>query len=142
MADIYGADQMVSQVGLTCSAGYEGALAMIVEIKPRDVIEAMLASQMVTANNLALKSAGRAVETDVFYDPSLDVERASKMMRVFAGHVEALSRYRGKGQQKVVVEHQHVTVNQGGQAVVAATVEPRVHEKGINPRKGRGEGHG
>ena len=37
-------------------------------------------------------------------------------MTTFAAQVEALKRYRSKGEQKVVVEH--VTVNEGGQAIV------------------------
>ena len=40
------------------------------------------------------------------------------MRLVFAAQVEALQRYRGKGQQKVTVEHVHV--HAGGQAIVGA----------------------
>ena len=40
------------------------------------------------------------------------------MLRTFALQVEALQRYRGKGQQKVTVEHVHV--HAGGQAIVGA----------------------
>ena len=38
--------------------------------------------------------------------------------------MEALKRYRTGGEQKVTVQHQHVTVNEGGQAVVG-TVNTR-----------------
>jgi hypothetical protein len=41
------------------------------------------------------------------------------MMRTFTSQLEALNRLRGKVHQKVVVEH--VTVNQGGQAIVGQT---------------------
>ena len=37
-------------------------------------------------------------------------------MRTFANQTEALGRYRGKGEQKMTVEHVHVY--QGGQAIV------------------------
>jgi hypothetical protein len=37
-------------------------------------------------------------------------------MRTYAALVEALSRYRGKGEQKMTVEHVHV--HAGGQAIV------------------------
>ena len=40
----------------------------------------------------------------------------NKLTRTFATQVEALKRYRSKGEQKVTVEH--VTVNEGGQAIV------------------------
>ena len=43
------------------------------------------------------------------------------LLRTFTAQVEALQRYRGKGQQKVTVEH--VNVNAGGQAIVG-TVHP------------------
>ena len=39
-----------------------------------------------------------------------------KLLRTFAAQTEALQRYRGKGQQKVTVEHVHV--HTGGQAML------------------------
>ena len=45
-----------------------------------------------------------------------------KLLRTYASQVEALQRYRGKGQQKVTVEHVHV--HAGGRAIVG-TVNPR-----------------
>ena len=45
-----------------------------------------------------------------------------KLLRTFAAQVEALQRYRGKGQQKVTVEHVHV--HAGGQAVVGTIQTP------------------
>ena len=51
-------------------------------------------------------------------------ERAfNKLARTFAVQVEALKRYRTGGEQKVTV--QHVTVNEGGQAIVGS-VSPQV----------------
>ncbi len=41
-----------------------------------------------------------------------------KLLRTFAAQVEALQRHRGKGQQKVTVEHVHV--HAGGQAIVGS----------------------
>ena len=43
---------------------------------------------------------------------------AVKLLRTFVAQTEALQRYRGKGQQKVVVEHVHV--HTGGQAIVGS----------------------
>ena len=45
-----------------------------------------------------------------------NLNRANKLSRTWATLVEALNRYRGKGQQKVIVEHVHV--HAGGQAMV------------------------
>ena len=47
-----------------------------------------------------------------------NVNRASKLLRAYTAQVEALSRFRGKGQQQIVVKH--VSVNQGGQAIVGS----------------------
>ena len=40
------------------------------------------------------------------------------LARTFTTQMEALNRYRGKGQQKMTVEHVHV--HKGGQAIVGA----------------------
>src|SRR4029078_12707842 len=44
--------------------------------------------------------------------------QANKLSRTYASLLEALNRHRGKGQQKVTVEHVHV--HAGGQAIVGA----------------------
>jgi hypothetical protein len=48
---------------------------------------------------------------------------AVKLLRTYTMQMEALLRYRGKGEQKMTVEHVHVY--QGGQAIVGA-----VHQGG------------
>ena len=45
-----------------------------------------------------------------------NLAQAAKLTRANAAQVEALAKHRGKGQQKVTVEHVHVY--QGGQAIV------------------------
>ena len=42
----------------------------------------------------------------------------------FATQMETLKRYRSTGEQKMTVEHQHVTVNEGGQAIVGNVSTP------------------
>jgi hypothetical protein len=51
-----------------------------------------------------------------FAGRSENLSQANKLSRSFAALLEALNRHRGKGQQKVTVEHVHV--NKGGQAIV------------------------
>ena len=48
------------------------------------------------------------------------LSQANKLSRTFAVLLDALNRNRGKGQQKVTVEHVHV--HQGGQAIVGAVI--------------------
>jgi hypothetical protein len=50
-----------------------------------------------------------------------NLNQANKLSRTWAALLEALNRHRGKGQQKVTVEHVHVYP--GGQAIVGM-VEP------------------
>lgn len=93
------------------------SLAAIYEIKAKDPLEAMLLTQMVTSHNLAMEYFRRSVLTDQTAEGAeLNLNRANRLMKTFTLQLEALNRHRGKGHQKVTVEH--VTVNQGGQAVV------------------------
>lgn len=51
-----------------------------------------------------------------------NLAQANKLSRTHAALLEALNRHRGKGQQKVTVEHVHV--HAGGQAVVGMVAAP------------------
>ena len=93
-------------------------------IEPGDGIEDMAAAQLVAAHHAAMQAYGRAANPDqpfAVWRESLN--QANRLSRTFAAMLEALNRHRGKGgQQRVVVEH--VTVNEGGQAVVGAVERP------------------
>ena len=99
-------------------------LAAMQGIEPGDVLEDMAAAQLVAAHHAAMQAYGRAANPDqpfAVWRESLN--QANRLSRTFAALVEALNRHRGKGgQQRVVVEH--VTVNEGGQAVVGAVERP------------------
>jgi hypothetical protein len=98
-------------------------LAMIRGIGPRDEVEAMMAAQMAAVHMATMTFARRLAHVDNI--PQQDsAERAfNKLARTFAVQLEALKRYRTGGEQKVTV--QHVTVNEGGQAIVGS-VSPGV----------------
>jgi hypothetical protein len=51
-----------------------------------------------------------------------NLNQANKLARTYATLIEVLNRHRGKGQQKVTVEHVHV--HAGGQAVVGIVETP------------------
>ena len=55
------------------------------------------------------------------------MSQANKLCRTYALLLDALNRHRGKGQQKVTVEHVHV--NAGGQAIVGVVHSPKVNSK-------------
>ena len=100
------------------------AIAFLQGIGPQDELEGMLAGQMVTVHNLAMEYARRAMGQNLSIDVSNSlINRTTKLMSVFTRQVEALQKYRTKGQQKIVV--QHVQVSEGGQAIIGD-----VHQRG------------
>jgi hypothetical protein len=122
-ADPYFLDGVLGQLA---NAGTQGRavderginfmLAVVKGIEPKDQVEAMLAAQMAAVHNATMTFARRLAHVENI--PQQDsAERAfNKLARTFAAQVEALKRYRTGGGQTVRVEH--VTVNQGGQAIV------------------------
>jgi hypothetical protein len=91
-------------------------LSVVKGIKPRDQVEALLAAQMAAVHVATLTSAQRLAQAESL--PAQDsAERAfNKLSRTYATQMEALKRYRSGGEQNVTV--QHVSVNDGGQAIV------------------------
>jgi hypothetical protein len=92
-------------------------------VQPKDEIESLLGAQMVATHEMAMTFLSRAASRDQMTEAvSNNLERANKLLRTFTTQMEALNRHRGKGQQKVTVEH--VTVNQGGRAVIGNVERP------------------
>ena len=90
--------------------------SVVRSVKPKDEIEAMLAAQMAAVHMSAMTFAARLGNVENI--PQQDsAERAfNKLTRTFTTQMEALKRYRTGGEQKVIV--QHVSVSEGGQAIV------------------------
>jgi hypothetical protein len=82
-------------------------------------IEKMLAHQMAASHTLAMRLASRAQNDDL---PTLEQARltnaSSRMMDSFNTAIATFQRLRSGGRQRVIVQHQHVTVEGGAQAVV------------------------
>ena len=116
-------DGLLSQV---CNASLEkGAvnarsmnfmLGVMKGIAPKDTVEAMLAAQMAAAHTATLTFARRLSQAETIQQQDSAERAFNRMGRTFTTQVEALKKYRTGGQQKVTVEH--VTVNEGGQAIV------------------------
>jgi hypothetical protein len=94
------------------------ALAAVTGIGPRDETEGMLAAQMVATHFAAMGVLRRLKGSETIPQQDSNGSLAVKLLRTFTMQVETLQRYRGKGQQKVTVEHVHV--HSGGQAIVGA----------------------
>jgi hypothetical protein len=99
-----------------------GAIAGLVGINPRDELEGMMAAQLIASHSAAMECYRRAmIGEQTFEGRRENLNQANKLSRSFATLLDALNRHRGKGQQKVTVEHVHV--HSGGQAIVG-TVAP------------------
>ncbi len=85
-------------------------------IEPRDQIESTLAAQM-AAVHMAMMRFVQHLPLITSLPQQDAAERAiNKFARTFALQMETLKRYRTGGEQKVTV--QHVSVSEGGQAIV------------------------
>jgi hypothetical protein len=94
-------------------------VAALIGIGPKDELEGMMAAQLIAAHNAAMECYRRAMIGDQTFEGRREnLAQANKLSRTHATLLEALNRHRGKGQQKVTVEHVHVYA--GGQAVVGA----------------------
>ncbi|HEV7255720.1 MAG TPA: hypothetical protein VGN97_21800, partial [Mesorhizobium sp.] len=96
--------------------GSDAIMAAVAGIAPQDTVETMLALQMTAVHNATLTFARRLAHVDTIQQQDSAARAFNQLARTFATQVEALKRYRTGGEQKVTV--QHVTVNEGGQAIV------------------------
>src|SRR5438477_1312818 len=103
----------------SCDQQYSATVAALIGIGPRDELEAMIAAQLLAAHNAAMECYRRAMLFEQTFEGRREnLSQANKLSRTYAALLDALNRHRGKGQQKVTVEHVHV--NAGGQAIVGA----------------------
>ena len=95
------------------------SFAAVHSLAPRDGLEALLAVQMVGVHSLAMKFlAIAALEGQTTAGIELSTSRVDRLLRTFTAQMEALKKYRSKGEQRCIVEHVHV--HSGGQAVVGS----------------------
>lgn len=140
--DMVAADASMARLDLAAATN---TVAMAVDaaetIQAANSLERMLAHQMATAHHLAMTLAARAGDfagSIKSWDPhsrqqlqSIEAARmaaaSARMMDSFQRGMLTLERLRNGGKQTVVV--QHVDVANGGQAVVAGTVNPGAGSK-------------
>ena len=93
-------------------------LQRYIELDPQDEFERMLAQQMIITHECAFRAFARAGSNELENPEMADMflRQGDKLMSLYLKQLSAFNKYRGKGQQKVTVEH--VTVQTGGQAVV------------------------
>jgi hypothetical protein len=117
------AEEQINQYGSAAGGALMG-------IQPTGELEGMIAAQLIACHNAAMECYRRAMNSQL---PARDyhLNQANKLSRTYAALLESLNKHRGKGQQRVTVEHVHV--HQGGQAIVG-----HVEQKGEGDKEKNG----
>jgi hypothetical protein len=97
---------------------YNAAIAVLDGARPQNEIEAMLVVQMIAASEAALRATSMIGKCDWFPQTMGFGSLANKFMRTFTAQAEALAKLQRGGEQVV----KYVHVHEGGQAVVAGTI--------------------
>lgn len=112
-------------------------IAAVAAVEPQNEVEGMLAVQMAATHEVAMEMLSRAKVASSTDHLERYGTLATKLLRTYTTQIEALSKLRRGGAQKVTVEHVHVY--KGGQAIVGNvnTARPQTqpggggrHEKG------------
>jgi len=112
--------------------GIKFVLGFIKSSKPRDEIEAMLLSQIGGFQLATMKALNRLAHAETLQGQDSAERASNKLGRTVAVLVDALQRYRLASKQNVYV--QNVSVNDGGQAIVANVAR---HGRRAAPNKRR-----
>jgi hypothetical protein len=93
------------------------AMALMDGIAPQTPLEGMMALQLVTLNHMMQNFASRMNNDGNTYAQNDGiVNRTTKLIRASTALMETLIKSRNQGKQ--VIQVQHVTVNEGGQAML------------------------
>ncbi len=117
------------------SARFKSAISLLQGIKPADETEGMLAVQMVATHHAAMECLRRAMIVEqTLAGRDQNLKHAEKLLSIYSRQIEVLDKHRGKGQQKMTIEHVHVSA--GGQAMVGQFNSGKTageHIKGAKP---------
>jgi hypothetical protein len=91
-------------------------ISMVKSIKPRDAVEAMLVAQMVSVHVMAMRCAHHLASAEDLARHDNAARALGRLARTFPAQIEALNRYRSRGEPAITV--QNVSVGDGGKAIV------------------------
>jgi hypothetical protein len=120
-AQIINTTHLASSTEPVSAETLNAALAAVTGIGPRDEAEAMLAAQMVGVHWLVMDLLRKANDRARLNDAG---NMAVKLLRTYTAQLETLKRYRSAGEQRVVVQHQHVNVTTDQAAVQVNGMAP------------------
>jgi hypothetical protein len=91
-------------------------VAAVMEMEPRDTFERLLAVQMAATHVALIRTGERLAHADQLPQYEAHERVFNKLARTYTRQMDTLRKHRNGGKQTVTV--QHVTVSDGGQAVV------------------------
>jgi hypothetical protein len=101
---------------------YQAAISFMINVKPADEVEGMIAAQMLACHSASMECFRRAMLSEQsLAGRAQNLAFANKCSRTFAGLMDALAKHRGKGVQRIVIER--VSLHDQAQAVVGAMVQ-------------------
>ena len=105
-------------------------ISTIKSIAPKDSIEALLVSQMVSVHMAAMRCACRLACTDDLAQQEGIARAMTRLSRTFAAQMETLNRHRNSDERAITV--QNLSVQDGGRAIVG-NVTQHAHLIGADP---------
>lgn len=98
------------------NAAISAVLTALEKIAPLNELEGMLATLMLATHNTAMDCLRRAtLPEQTFVGRPENLKHTARFLNLYTRQVEALDKHRGKGQQKITVEH--VQVHARGPAI-------------------------
>jgi len=110
------------------------ALQSLYDQNPKDAVEARLISQITSLYAQGMSMLAAAQRTERYESMQYYGNLATKFLRLHNETIEALSKYRRGGEQRIVIQHQEVNISDQGQAVVG-----QFHSGGGGKTKNRGD---
>lgn len=110
---------------------FNAMIQTVANMRPRDVAETMLCCQMVAMNQVTMTYAARLIhQRDIRVSETYE-RSLNRLARTYTTQMAALRHYRSSGKQRIDVRH--VTVNEGGQAIVGDVTHGGPGETGVRP---------
>ena len=105
----------------------DAAMETLKQIAPMDGVEGMLAVQMASTHQAAMECLRRAsIQNQTFEGRNMALKHGEKLLRLYMDQIKTLSKHRGKGDQKMIIEH--VNIEPGGQAIVGQVENKSQHK--------------
>jgi hypothetical protein len=108
------------EIGALVDLRYNLSMQVLAEAQPQDAIEARLVTQVNALYSQGMNYLGGLNDPKDLQVAQFHLNCASKLLRLHNETIEALSKYRRKGESKMIV--QHMTLNDNAKAVISGAL--------------------